>query len=87
MNKFNKKTVNSIKVRRDNARVKKKRIGTVKGHKKGVAAVSGARTGKAQRRKERQQRLKVRIVLNKVLPQKLSRRTLPRLEVQAVLLL
>lgn len=60
MNKFNKRRTSAVKCKRQKQRVVKKRLGVVEKHKTQMVAVSGKRTGKAAKKRERRERLKVR---------------------------
>ena len=60
MNKFNKRQASANKARKVKARVTKKRVGAAKRHQDTVHVSSGKRTGKAAKRRERNQRLQVK---------------------------
>lgn len=59
MNKFNKRMASAVKSKKLRVRVKRKRLGLKEKHKERAQLVSGQRTGKAARRRERLERLEV----------------------------
>lgn len=59
MNKFNKRRANAVKDRKVKARAVKKQKGSLKKHKKEVKLRGGQRTGKAAKKREKQERLQV----------------------------